>query len=81
MSSVDGNISTPTVVENISTFYNSIFAAYSSNMNTLVQKTKFVVELINLPLAEDDIIEVGIAAIKAVIDPDFKADTEKEETN
>lgn len=33
-------------------------AAYSSNMNTLVQKTKFVVELINLPLAEDNIIEV-----------------------
>lgn len=32
-------------------------AAYSSNMNTLVQKTKFVVELINLPLAEDNIIE------------------------
>lgn len=32
-------------------------AAYSSNMNTLVQKTKFVVELINLPLAEDGIIE------------------------
>lgn len=32
-------------------------AAYSSNMNTLVQKTKFVVELINLQLAEDDIIE------------------------
>ncbi len=33
-------------------------AAFSSNMNTLVQKTKFVVELINLPLAEDNIIEV-----------------------
>ncbi|MBR7157038.1 MAG: hypothetical protein IKD16_01425 [Bacteroidales bacterium] len=33
-------------------------AAFSSNMNTLVQKTKFVVELINLPLAEDHIIEV-----------------------
>lgn len=32
-------------------------AAFSSNMNTLVQKTKFVVELINLPLAEDNIIE------------------------
>jgi hypothetical protein len=32
-------------------------AAFSSNMNTLVQKTKFVVELINLPLAEDTVIE------------------------
>ena len=33
-------------------------AAFSSNMNTLVQKTKFVVELINLPSAKDDIVEV-----------------------
>lgn len=32
-------------------------AALSSNMSTLVQKTKFVVELINLPLAENDVIE------------------------
>lgn len=32
-------------------------AAYSSNMNTLVQKTKFVVELINLPVVEDAVVE------------------------
>ena len=32
-------------------------AAFSSNMNTLVQKTKFVVELINLPVAEDVVVE------------------------
>ncbi|MBR5855900.1 MAG: hypothetical protein IKY70_01345 [Bacteroidales bacterium] len=33
-------------------------AAYSSNMNTLVQKTRFVVELIKLPLADEEIIEM-----------------------
>ncbi|MDO4736184.1 MAG: hypothetical protein Q4B21_04110, partial [Bacteroidia bacterium] len=33
-------------------------AAYSSNMNTLVQKTKFVVELINLPLAQEEVVNV-----------------------
>ena len=32
-------------------------AAFSSNMNTLVQKTKFVVELINLPVVEDSVVE------------------------
>ena len=32
-------------------------AAFSSNMNTLVQKTKFVVEMINLPETENVVIE------------------------
>lgn len=32
-------------------------AAFSSNMNTLVQKTRFVVEMINLPVAEDIVVE------------------------
>ncbi len=44
-------------------------AAFSSNMNTLIQKTRFVVELINLPLAEEgviaafDSIETGVWGI------------------